>query len=91
MTSEDVTLLDPVIIALVLKYRQRKVEQDKTAIISSTRTTATCRSHQISSFREECNGCLPPHLLGWSPPISGELLQALDDEAEPILKQLASM
>jgi hypothetical protein len=88
MTSEDVTLLDPVIIALVLKYRQRKVEQDKTAIISSTRTTATCRSHQISSFRD---GCLPPHLLGWSPPISGELLQALDDEAEPILKQLASM
>jgi hypothetical protein len=92
MSAGDITILEPAIVALILKHRQRAFHQERESIIHQARRRQHCHLHKNSGFIASCSDCVPRTMLTVGMYyLSLEEQQELDKEAGPIIQQLTKM
>jgi hypothetical protein len=92
MSTGDITMLEPAIVALILKHRQQAFHRERELIILQARRRQQCHLHKNSGFVATCSDCVPRTMLTVGMYYLGlEEQQELDKEAGPIIQQLTKM
>jgi hypothetical protein len=96
LSTEDIALLDPALMALILKYRQQAVQQERESVIARTRRAPRCVIHNngrgFEQFVFTCVGCMPRDLVDTRGVfLSPEAHQEFNREAKAVIQRLTKM
>jgi hypothetical protein len=92
MSTGDITMLEPAIVAMILKHRQQAVQRERESVLHQARKTQHCHVHKNGGFAASCSYCVPSTMIRVGTlDLIPEEQEGFDQEAGPIIQQLTKM